>query len=108
MATPRVKTVRSRRINLRATGRQESLIRTGARTSGVSLTDFILDSACLQAERVLADKREFPVSPKQWSAFVAALDRPARVIPELARLLSGRTQKSSTQRTRSRKAKELS
>jgi len=89
MATSRVRTIRTRRINLRATDRQEKLIRTGADTTGVSVTDFILQSACLQAEHILADKREFAASPKQWRAFVEALDRPARVKPELARLFSG-------------------
>jgi uncharacterized protein (DUF1778 family) len=96
MANSRARTIRTRRINLRATGRQEKLIRTGAETSGVSLTDFILESACLQAEHVLADKREFALSPKQWKAFVEALDRPARVIPELARLFSERPKEGFT------------
>lgn len=85
---PRSRTIRTRRINLRATDRQEELIRTGAATTGLSVTDFILDSACLQAEHVLADKREFVVSPKQWKVFVEALDRPAQIKPELARLFS--------------------
>jgi uncharacterized protein (DUF1778 family) len=82
------RTIRARRINLRATDRQEELIRTGAETTGLSVTDFILDSACLQAEHVLADKREFVVSRKQWKVFVEALDRPAQIKPELARLFS--------------------
>ena len=47
MATSRARTIRTRRINLRATDRQEKLIRTGAETTGVSVTDFILDSAAL-------------------------------------------------------------
>ncbi|GAC1687429.1 MAG: hypothetical protein PVS2B2_26280 [Candidatus Acidiferrum sp.] len=88
MKTKISRTVRTRRINLRATARQEVLIRTGAETAGVSLTDFILDSACLQAEQALAEKREFAASPSQWLAFTAALDRPARIKPELARLFS--------------------
>jgi uncharacterized protein (DUF1778 family) len=82
------RTIRARRINLRATDRQEKLIRTGAETTGLSMTDFILNSACLQAEHVLADKREFVVSAKQWKVFVEALDRPAQIKPELARLFS--------------------
>ena len=82
------RTIRTRRINLRATDRQEKLIRTGAETTGLSVTDFILDSACSQAEHVLADKREFVASSKQWKVFVAALDRPAKIKPELARLFS--------------------
>lgn len=81
--------IRTRRINLRATDRQEKLIRTGAETTGLSVTDFILNSACLQAEHLLADKREFIASPRQWSVFVEALDRPAQIKPELARLFSG-------------------
>ena len=96
MATPRARMIRTRRINLRATDRQEKLIRIGAETTGVSVTDFILDSACLQAEHVLADKREFAASPKQWKAFVEALDRPARVKPELARLFSEHRKESFT------------
>jgi uncharacterized protein (DUF1778 family) len=88
MPTRRSKIIRSRRINLRATQRQEKLIRTGAATSEVSVTDFILDSACLQTEHLLADKHEFVLSPAQWQAFVDALDRPPRVIPQLARLFS--------------------
>jgi uncharacterized protein (DUF1778 family) len=93
VTTARARTIRSRRINLRATDHQEKLIRTGAETAGASLTDFILESACLQAEHVLADKRDFVATPKQWQAFVEALDRPARVKPELARLFSGRRKK---------------
>lgn len=97
MATAYSRTIRTRRINLRATDRQEKLIRTGAETSGLSVTDFILDSACLQAEHLLADKREFIASPQQWKAFIEALDRPARVKPELVRLFS---ETSAGRRTR--------
>ena len=89
MPKQRIKTIRTRRINLRATARQEQLIRSGASMSGASLTDFILDSACLQAQHALADRREFAASPKQWKAFVEALDRPPQVVPELARLFAG-------------------
>jgi uncharacterized protein (DUF1778 family) len=88
MKTARAQSVRTRRINLRATDRQAKLIRTGATASGVSVTEFILDSACLQAEHLLADKREFVASGAQWKAFLEALDRPARVKPELRRLFS--------------------
>ena len=82
------KKTRTRRLNVRATECQERLIRTGAETRGVSVTEFILESACLQAEHALADKREFVVSPKRWEAFLEALDRPAHVDPHLAQLFS--------------------
>jgi uncharacterized protein (DUF1778 family) len=88
MATPTVREKRTRRVNLRTTERQERLIRTGATARGVSVTEFVLQSACLQAEQALADQNEFVASPKQWQAFLQALDRPARAKPELARLFS--------------------
>ena len=82
------KKIRTRRINLRATDRQERLIRTGAQVTGVSMTDFILKSACLHAEHLLADHRDFVATPEQWAVFMERLDRPARVKPELVRLFS--------------------
>ena len=89
MTTPNSRrTIRTSRLNIRATARQEKLIRTGAETTGVSVTDFILESACLQAEHVLSERQNFIATPKQWQAFVEALDRPAQVKPGLARLFS--------------------
>lgn len=82
------KGMRSKRLNLRATQRQEKLIRAGAAARSVSVTDFILESACMQAEHALADRREFVASPAQWKAFVEALDRPPQVKPALARLFA--------------------
>jgi len=88
MATTRPRAARSRRINLRSTDREEKLIRTGAGVKGLTVTEFILESACLQAEQALADRREFVATAKQWKAFTEALDRPARIKPELARLFA--------------------
>jgi len=85
---PLNKKKRTRRLNVRATEGQERLIRTGAETRGVSVTDFMLESACLAAEQALADKREVIASPKQWQAFLEALDRPVHVNPKLAQLFS--------------------
>ena len=78
---------KDRRINLRATSVQESLIRAAADRRGVSMTDFVLESACTRAEETLADQVHFVLSDKQWKAFNAALERPARVRPRLRKLL---------------------
>ena len=67
---------RRRRINLRASAPQENLIRAGANVRGVNMTDFILESACTRAEQIIADQTTFTLSPQQWKAFTAALDRP--------------------------------
>jgi uncharacterized protein (DUF1778 family) len=81
---------RDRRFNLRATARQETLIRAGAKVRGVNVTDFILESACTRAEQVIADQTTFTLSPQKWKAFCEALDRPPLVQPKprLKRLLS--------------------
>lgn len=82
------RTNRRRRLNLRATERQEQLIRIGAGMKGMSITDFVLESACREAEHAFANQREFTVPPKLWQAFLEALDRPARVNPKLAQLFT--------------------
>jgi uncharacterized protein (DUF1778 family) len=88
MATTRQ--TRSRRINLRASVPQETLIRAGAKVRGVNVTDFILESACTRAEQIIADQTTFTLSPQQWKAFTDALDRPPLLHPKprLKRLLS--------------------
>ena len=88
MRADTTKTIRTKRLNIRATDRQEKLIRTGAETKGVSITEFILESACMHAEHVLAERRDFVASPKQWQAFLDLLDRPAQVKSGLAELFS--------------------
>jgi uncharacterized protein (DUF1778 family) len=79
---------RSRRINLRATPYQESLIRAVAMRRGENLSDFILASACTRAEETISDQVHFIASEAQWKAFTKALDGPGRVLPKLKRLLS--------------------
>jgi uncharacterized protein (DUF1778 family) len=63
-------------------------MRQGAQERGESLTDFIIRSACAEAELTLADQRRFLLNTDQWNAFVAALDRPARPKPRLRRLFA--------------------
>lgn len=79
---------KDRRINLRATSVQESLIRAAADKRGISMTDFVLESACTRAEETIADQVHFLLSDKQWKAFNDALERPARVLPRLRKLLT--------------------
>lgn len=67
---------KSQRINLRASERQESILRRAADEADTSLTDFILGSAVEQAERVLADRRWFVATPEQYEEFVQLLDLP--------------------------------
>jgi len=63
-------------------------MRRAAIERGQSLTEFILRSACTEAELALADQRRFVLDDKQWKAFTAALDRPAQPKPRLRRLFA--------------------
>lgn len=67
---------RSARLGLRATPEQEAVLRRAAEVTHKSLTDFILDSACLAAEQTLLDQRLFMVSGSQAQALMDLLDRP--------------------------------
>ena len=59
---------RSARLGLRATPEQEAVLRRAADVAHKSLTEFILDSACLAAEQTLLDQRLFMVSGSQYRA----------------------------------------
>ena len=83
-----LKAPRSRRLNLRTSALQEELMRRGAQERGESLTDFIIRSACAEAEQTIADQRRFSLDADQWDAFVSALDRPVQAKPRLSRLFS--------------------
>jgi uncharacterized protein (DUF1778 family) len=78
---------KERRINVRASESEVDAIMRASALSGVSVSAFIMMSATERAERTLADARHFELSAERWQAFAAALDRPARKLPRLRRLL---------------------
>ena len=73
---PKPRSSRSSRLGLRATREQGAVLRKAAEASGKSLTEFILDSACLAAEQALLDQRLFLVSNRQYRALLELLDQP--------------------------------
>lgn len=79
---------RDARLNLRTSAQQQQLIRSAAAAVEKSVTDFVLESATANAERVLADRRWFVLSEDEWNDFEALLDAPVARTPKLAALLS--------------------
>ena|SRR5579872_5786427 len=79
---------RSSRIDFRATRAEERLIRLGAECRSQEITQFIVKSACSEAEIALADQKHFKLPPNKFAEFARALDRPAKVIPALQNLFS--------------------
>lgn len=69
---------RSARVGLRSSEAQVIVLRRAAEVAHKSLTDFILDSACLAAEQTLLDQRLFMTTGKNHQALLDLLDRPAR------------------------------
>lgn len=76
MVTTTASSTRSARLGLRATHEQEVVLRRAAEVAHKSLTDFILDSACLAAEQTLLDQRLFMVSGGQYRALMDMLEQP--------------------------------
>ncbi len=86
--SPTSTSARSARLGLRATVEQEAVLRRAAQVAHKSLTDYILDSACLAAEQTLLDQRLFMVTGSQYQALIDLLDQPEQENTGLARLFS--------------------
>jgi uncharacterized protein (DUF1778 family) len=77
---------KGRGFQLRASAREETLIRVAAERQGVNVTDFILGAAREKAEEALADRTRFVLDQERWKKFIAALDLPAVEKPRLRKL----------------------
>ena len=79
---------KSDRFNIRTTSHEKSLVAQAAHLAKMTTSQFVLQAAVRSAEEVLADQTRFVLAPKEWEAFVEALDRPAREIPALKQAAS--------------------
>lgn len=76
------------RWDFRVSPETDRLVRQAAESSQRTLTDFVVDSAVLEAERLLADRSRFVLDAEQWGRFTALLDRPPRANPKLKQLFA--------------------
>jgi len=79
---------KTQRLNLRIEKEDEVLFKRAATVHRESLTQFLVESGRERAERLLADRTAFRVDSEAWQEIVAAMDRPARARPQLAKLFS--------------------
>jgi uncharacterized protein (DUF1778 family) len=79
---------KTQRWNMRVADDVDAIVRLAAEQADQPMTDFVVQAARVAAEDTLADRRAFPLDGIAWDRFVEMLDRPARPVPELARLLS--------------------
>jgi uncharacterized protein (DUF1778 family) len=82
------RSARDARINVRASARQEQIIRAAAAATDTTVTEFVLGTAVAQAEKVLADRRYFLADDEQWAALEELLSLPVPATPRLAALLA--------------------
>jgi uncharacterized protein (DUF1778 family) len=77
-----------KRWDFRVEFETDRLVRQAAASSQRTLTDFVVDAAVLEAERLLADRTAFALERAQWELFVELLDRSPRDNPGLEKLFS--------------------
>jgi uncharacterized protein (DUF1778 family) len=78
--------VKGQRLTLRVEDRE--LFDRAAEANRETLMQFLVAGSRERAERLLADRTRFQLSPDAWEELVAIMDRGARPNPKLARLFS--------------------
>ncbi|MHB8826902.1 MAG: type II toxin-antitoxin system TacA family antitoxin [Acidimicrobiales bacterium] len=78
---------RTERLNLRTSADQQQLIKSAAAARYQSVSEFVLESATANAERILADRRWFLLDPSAWDEFQTLLEAPLGETPRLTALL---------------------
>ncbi len=82
-------TSKDTRIDLRIENSQKDFLVYAASLSNQKLSAFVINSALKEAEDLVANKVQFNLSDHQWKDFCSVLDKPAREIPKLKKLLKG-------------------
>ncbi len=76
------------RWDFRVASRTDTLVRRAADATDRTLTEFVVDAAVFEAERILADRTQFSLGTEQWARFTEILDRPPQENPRLKKLFS--------------------
>lgn len=78
---------RDRAINIRTSEDQRALIDRAAMLTGKSRSDFMVESATLEAERVLLDRTFFALDEDAFARFEKLLQTPVRASDQLRTLM---------------------
>ena len=88
---PPARANRTEKLDLRLSSSAKQTLQAAAKAARKSVSAFVIDTALIEAEERLADRRMFPLDAKRWEAFMAALDAPPRDLPRLRRLLRNKS-----------------
>lgn len=75
-------------INIRVKYTQRDLIDQAAELLGKSRSDFMLETACREAEDILLDQRLFNLDAETFEKFQTLLDKPPSENPKLRKLMA--------------------
>ena len=73
---------------MRVSPEQDALIRQAALVEDTSVTAFILDAVTSKARKLVKQNHDLVLSNEAFDRFMAELDRPAEVVPELVALFN--------------------
>lgn len=79
---------KSERIDVRVSAAAKQLLQEAARAAHKSVSEFLLDAGIAAANRTMADRVRFELTPEKWRAFQVSLDRPVKSKPKLKKLLN--------------------
>ncbi|WP_204106632.1 MULTISPECIES: DUF1778 domain-containing protein [Spirulina sp. CCY15215] len=85
------KATHSKTISLRAKPNQIALIDRAAEIQGKTRTQFLLDSACQEANDVILDQTLFALDEKKFQEFMEAIDAPPMNNEKLRALLNSKS-----------------
>jgi uncharacterized protein (DUF1778 family) len=71
-------TIKESRLNIRCDSRARELLDKAASYARVSVSEFVLTHALASAEQVVQAHEPIALKPKDFQAFLAALDAPAK------------------------------
>jgi uncharacterized protein (DUF1778 family) len=77
---------RRHRLEVRVTAEQDALIRQAADLEDTTVTAFVLDTVTNRARKVIKSSQDLVLSNEAFDRFLAELDKPAEVVPELVEL----------------------
>lgn len=87
-ATHRIRSkTRDRAINIRTSEDQRNLIDRAATLTGKSRSDFMVESATLEAERLLLDRTFFALDEEAFARFRDMLEAPVQASDQLRELM---------------------
>ena len=85
-------TIKEGRLNIRCDNRARELLDKAAGYAHVSVSEFVLTHALASAEELVHAHESITLKPKDFQAFLAALDRPIKPNAALKRAFKRHTQ----------------